>query len=1694
MSPIGKLLLLPLAEPIHKAVAARGQNMTISLSLKTWFFVLALALSLFYSVEANCPAGDLNKDCQVDLQDLEIFAQWWLEPAGSLADLDGEQGVDMADLAVLASHWRQTGTPWVVINEIHYDPDVKTELVEFVELHNAGTTEVDLSGWYFREGITYKFPPGSKLPADGYIIVAANPQHARTKWSSGRFIVVPSLVLGPFAGKLDNDGEKIELCNAQGQQVDQVDYQLGFPWPTVGDSVPKVDPPNGTGCSIQLVNPFLDNDLGGSWRPAYPTPAAQNKEVYADNIPPHIRQVKHTPSQPKSGEVVTVTAKITDADGLASVTLLYQLVNPGNYICITDPAYNANWVSATMHDDGLDPDQVGGDDIYTVQLPGSVQTHRRLVRYRIVAADNTGRFLVVPYADDPQPNFAYFVYDGVPAWRGAIQPGVTHMIEFPAELMRSLPVYHLISKKSDVETATWLEKYGGMEEKWYGTLVYDGDVYDHIRYRMRGGVWRYSMGKNMWKFRFNRGHDFQARDDYGNKYDTKWNNMNFSACIQQGSFGQRGEQGMFEAVSFKMFNLAGVPASKTNYLHFRIIDEPFEDGTLNAAHAPITSSGTQYDGDFWGLYMTIEQMDGRFLEEHNLPDGNLYRMESGIVELNNQGPTAVTDKSDVQTFMAGYKSSPIANWWGEHVNLPCYYGYFSVYQAIHHGDITTKNFYYYLNPVPTTNEWGTHNLWWQLPWDLDLTWTTYYGSNDPSDQWRANGLLNYQVFSIANKNRVREVCDLLFNADQMNQLIDDFAAIIDDPAGGLSMVDADRAMWDYHWVTGSGAYPRYLDQQASFKAGQDKFYRAAEQAGLPRSFEGMVQLMKNYVTARVPYMNNVSADAAIPNTPVVTATCPNTFPANALTFEVAPFSDPQGNNTFAAMQWRMAEVSPGSVPSQPANTSVLIAENATWNYFKGTEEPSTVQGAWREVDFPDSHWASGGLPIGYGEAFIVTNLTDMRYNYSTVYLRKSFDVTDITDIDKLVLEVMYDDGFNVWINGVRVTYDNVSSGELPCTATAQGNKEVQTFAQFSLPDPKGYLVSGRNIIAVQLLNMDKSNSSDCFIDLRLLSETGGEGPVTPASYGRQPGKYEIDAAWQSQEITSFNSTVTTPASAVRPGRTYRVRCRMKDNTGRWSHWSNPVQFVAGEPLSAGTLANLRVTEVMYNPAASASGDYTDNDEFEFIELKNIGDEMLDLSYVSFSNGITFDFSSSRVTNLEASDFVLVVKNEAAFKSRYGSGQLTAENAETAEEKSKLKISASSAYSAVKLVAGEYSGKLANEGETISLVDFWNGTIAEFQYNDGRGWPLSADGAGHSLVPLSSALLGQPEGSLNYGANWRASTYIGGSPGQDDPEPVVNIVLNEVMAHTDYTNPLYPDYDSNDWIELYNTTASRISLQNWYLSDSADDLKKWAIPAFEIVAYGRLSFDEVTGFHNPITTGFGLDKAGEQVFLSYLPGASKDLVVDCVGFKGQEVSVSLGRYPDGGKYWFNMAPSRNAANGAPIIPDVVIDELMYHPADANEEYIELYNPTKNQVKLENADGTWRLDGGVDYIFPPGTSIPAGGRLLVVGFDPHAETSRLQAFIAAYNTGTLTPGVHVFGPWSGNLSNASERLALERPQAADQAGDLGSWVIVDEVIYADTPPWPDAADGTGQALQRIHADQYHSGSDPGNWRAASPAPGE
>ena len=75
---------------------------------------------------------------------------------------------------------------------------------------------------------------------------------------------------------------------------------------------------------------------------------------------------------------------------------------------------------------------------------------------------------------------------------------------------------------------------------------------------------------------------------------------------------------------------------------------------------------------------------------------------------------------------------------------------------------------------------------------------------------------------------------------------------------------------------------------------------------------------------------------------------------------------------------------------------------------------------------------------------------------------------------------------------------------------------------------------------------------------------------------------------------------------------------------------------------------------MYHPpAASGSEPPMDKDEFEFIELRNIGDQTINLSGVRFTEGIGFDFSDGDVAWLDPGQCVVVVRNPVGLRGRYG---------------------------------------------------------------------------------------------------------------------------------------------------------------------------------------------------------------------------------------------------------------------------------------------------------------------------------------------------------------------------------------------------------------------------------------------------------
>ncbi len=367
---------------------------------------------------------------------------------------------------------------------------------------------------------------------------------------------------------------------------------------------------------------------------------------------------------------------------------------------------------------------------------------------------------------------------------------------------------------------------------------------------------------------------------------------------------------------------------------------------------------------------------------------------------------------------------------------------------------------------------------------------------------------------------------------------------------------------------------------------------------------------------------------------------------------------------------------------------------------------------------------------------------------------------------------------------------------------------------------------------------------------------------------------ELVASEKSQgDVSPAASQYTSPIKL-----TQSTVVKARTLAGKWSA-VNTVTFAVG-PVAQ----SLRISEIMYHPQDTGDGN---DPNTEYIELTNIGAESINLNLVRFAKGIDFTFPS---VDLAAGRDVLVVKNVVAFEAKYGAGLP---------------------------IAGQYTGTLSNAGERIELRDAAGRIIESFEYRD--NWYGLTDGLDFSLT-VRDPVHADPN-ALSNKELWRPSASAGGSPGSSDAGQVPElgtVVINEIMA--------YPPTGGADWIELYNTTNQPIDVSGWFLSDDADNLTKYEIPAGTVIAaQGYVVFDEDRHFGNSRAAGtresFGLSRNGETVYLHSGAGGVLTGYTEQATFGVSEQGVSFGRYPNstGGYDFVVMSkPTPGQENAGPKV--------------------------------------------------------------------------------------------------------------------------------------------------------------------------------
>lgn len=711
-------------------------------------------------------------------------------------------------------------------------------------------------------------------------------------------------------------------------------------------------------------------------------------------------------------------------------------------------------------------------------------------------------------------------------------------------------------------------------------------------------------------------------------------------------------------------------------------------------------------------------------------------------------------------------------------------------------------------------------------------------------------------------------------------------------------------------------------------------------------------------------------------------------------------------------------VSAGSV------SETLLDESASCRVRIPTS--SNDPSGWKSINFNDSSWTSGITGVGYETSdadyanLINLDIGAMRGVNQSAYIRIPFSVTNKALISELQLNIKYDDAFVAYINGTEVARSNNVPNSLTWNSgatTYHDDSLAINYVSFSTNSGIESLENGSNILAIHLLNSGISSSDIlCIPQLVATIIQGNDNGIT------------------------IQDTVDL-----------RVRSK-SGNT-----WSALNQAIFSNNQ---VKENLRITEIMYNPDAP---------DAEYIELKNIGTEAINLFLCKFTNGIEFTFPNTR---LNPGEFILVVKNQAEFLDSYSAN--------------------SNSFN----IAGEFENgtKLSNGGEKIVLEDASGHIIHNFTYND--NYPIT-DGTGFSICINDSSstdllLWDDP-------TSWSPSNTIGGNPGSDHSTNTISydsIVINEVLAHSDEA--------ISDWIELHNTTNTSIDLSDWYLSDDKDQLMKYQIPSGSFIpANGYIVFNQTNHFGTTSTDagkiiGFGLSEHGDSVFLS--SGSSTSLSGGYSikqAFEASINGVTFGRYlPEDSissaiDFIPLETPTPGAANSLPIIPKVIIKEIRYNAVDQSDalyEYIELFNRGSETIALYdplNPSNTWKFTKGIEYTFPEGASIPSGGHILITRTDPE---------IFRYLNNIPSTRI-IYGPYSNALDNDKDTIELMMPASPET--DFVPYVLSERISYSDGSDsagldlWPSEPD-TIQAfsLQRISAESY--GNTPFNWQGLSLTP--
>ena len=319
--------------------------------------------------------------------------------------------------------------------------------------------------------------------------------------------------------------------------------------------------------------------------------------------------------------------------------------------------------------------------------------------------------------------------------------------------------------------------------------------------------------------------------------------------------------------------------------------------------------------------------------------------------------------------------------------------------------------------------------------------------------------------------------------------------------------------------------------------------------------------------------------------------------------------------------------------------------------------------------------------------------------------------------------------------------------QIDSVATLLDEAQARNFSQWDILGKAVYVVNGRTRADPGDLQRDTYAKEVTYLRNWIegrLQWLDSQTP-SPPDFNQNGGPVPVGFALQMSPGTGYQAFPgvvhytldgSDPADAGAPANIFtsplslnertHVRARTKNiSNGSWSTLREATFLVGAQPADR---TGLVISEIHYNPDGP--------DDLEFIELTNRSTAIINLTGVQLANAVEFTFGA---LDLMPGKSVLIVENQAVFQALFASPE-------------------SAEYVEGIVIAGQWTGRLNNIGETISLLNPLGEILHEVTYSSSINWPSEADGKGFSLELRNLAL------DPSIASNWRLSSFSNGTPG------------------------------------------------------------------------------------------------------------------------------------------------------------------------------------------------------------------------------------------------------------------------------------------------------------------------------------------